>query len=48
MRIEGRHMGSARKRSMSPVLRSVVSPTAVPFDDITRFIASNPASAKSV
>jgi hypothetical protein len=48
MRMEGRHIGSERKRSMSPVLRSVLSPTAVPLDEVTRFMASRPASAKSV
>ena len=48
MRIEGRHMGSARRRSMSPVLRSVLRPTAVPLDEVIRFMASSPARANSV
>ena len=33
---------------MSPVLRSVLRPTAVPLDEVIRFIASSPARANSV
>ena len=33
----GRHMGRVRKRSMTPLLRSVLSPTAVPIDEVVRF-----------
>ena len=44
----GRHMGRVRKRSMTPVLRSVLSPTAVPMAEVVRFRASRPAMAKSV
>ena len=41
-------MGRVRKRSMTPLLRSVLSPTAVPIADVVRFSASRPAMAKSV
>ncbi len=44
----GRHIGSVRKRSITPVERSVLSPTAVPIDEVVRFSASRPAIAKSV
>ena len=43
----GRHIGSVRNRSMAPVERSVLSPTAVPIDDVVRLSASSPAIAKS-
>ena len=32
-----RHMGSVRNRSMTPVVRSVLKPTAVPMADVVRF-----------
>ena len=44
----GRHIGSVLKRSMTPLPRSVLSPTAVPIAEVVRFIASSPAIAKSV
>ena len=40
------HIGSVRKRSTMPVLRSTVKPTAVPMLDVVRLRSSNPASAK--
>ncbi len=47
-RTAARHMGRVRKRSMTPVLRSVLKPTAVPMAEVVRFSASRPAMAKSV
>ena len=44
----GRHIGSVRNRSMTPPFRSLLSPTAVPIDDVVRFSASRPAMAKSL
>jgi len=41
----GRHIGSVRNRSMTPVERSVLSPTAVPIEDVVRLSASRPAMA---
>jgi len=41
-------MGRVRKRSMTPLLRSLLSPTAVPIAEVVRFSASRPAMAKSV
>ena len=46
-RTAGRHMGSVRNRSMTPVLRSVLRPTAVPMAEVVRLRASRPAMAKS-
>ena len=43
-----RHMGRVRNRSMTPVVRSVLSPTAVPMAEVVRFKASRPARAKSL
>ena len=43
-----RHMGRVRNRSMTPVDRSVLSPTAVPMAEVVRFNMSMPAMAKSV
>ncbi len=45
-RTAGRHIGSVRKRSITPVLRSVLNPTAVPIEDVVRLRASSPAMAK--
>ncbi len=42
----GRHMGSDRKRSIIPPLRSLLSPTAVPIAEVVRLSASMPAIAK--
>ena len=47
-RTDGRHIGSVRKRSMTPLFRSLLSPTAVPIEDVVRFSASRPAMAKSL
>ena len=44
----GRHIGSVRKRSITPLFRSVLSPTAVPIEEVVRFIASRPAIANSL
>ena len=44
----GRHIGRVLKRSMTPLPRSVLSPTAVPIAEVVRFIASRPAIAKSL
>jgi len=41
-------MGRVRKRSMTPLLRSLLSPIAVPIAEVVRFSASRPAMAKSV
>ena len=41
-----RHIGSMRKRSIAPVVRSVLNPTAVPIADVVKFININPAIAK--
>src|SRR5437763_5456833 len=35
-RTAARHMGRVRKRSMTPLLRSVLSPTAVPIAEVGR------------
>ena len=43
----GRHIGSVRNRSITPLFRSVLRPTAVPMDEVVRFSASSPAIAKS-
>ena len=43
-----RHMGSVRNRSMTPVLRSVLKPTAVPIADVVRFSVRRPANTKSL
>ena len=37
---DGRHIGSVRKRSITPLERSVDRPTAVPIDDVVRLSAS--------
>ena len=42
-----RHMGRVRKRSIMPSCRSVLSPTAVPMVEVTRFSARSPARRKS-
>ena len=42
------HCGSVRKRSITPVVRSVLSPTAVPIAEVVRFKASSPAIANCV
>ncbi len=42
-----RHMGNVRKRSIIPSCRSVLSPTAVPMVEVTRFSARMPARRKS-
>jgi hypothetical protein len=47
MSTAGRHIGSVRKRSMMPPLRSLLSPTAVPMAEVVRLSASIPAIAKS-
>ena len=44
----GRHMASVLKRSITPLPRSELSPTAVPIEEVVRFIASRPAIAKSL
>ncbi len=44
----GRHIGSVRKRSITPLERSVLRPTAVPIAEVVRFIASRPAIANAV
>ena len=36
-------IGSVRRRLMTPVLRSVLRPTAVPIAEVVRFMASRPA-----
>ena len=41
-------MGRVRNRSITPVDRSVLSPTAVPMAEVVRFNSSSPAMAKSV
>ena len=38
-----RHMGRARKRSMTPVERSVARPTAEPIEEVVRFSKRRPA-----
>jgi hypothetical protein len=43
-----RQMGRARKRSMAPVVISVLRPTAVPMAEVVRFKVSRPARAKSL
>ena len=46
--IAERRIGSVRKRSMMPVLRSDPSPTAVPIGaEVARFMMSRPPMAKS-
>jgi len=45
-RTAGRHIGNVRNRSMTPVLRSVLKPTAVPIEEVVRLRASRPAMAK--
>ena len=47
-RIELRRIGNVRNRSMMPVWRSVLSPTAVPTDDVVRFITTRPPIANAV
>ena len=44
----GRHMASVLKRSITPLPRSLLRPTAVPIAEVVRFIASRPAIAKSL
>ena len=39
-------MGSDRKRSMIPPFKSLLSPTAVPIDEVVKLSASMPAMAK--
>jgi hypothetical protein len=34
-------MGRVRKRSMTPLLRSLLNPTAVPIAEVVRFSASS-------
>ena len=41
-RTAGRHIGSVRKRSMMPPLRSLLSPTAVPMAEVVKLSASMP------
>ncbi len=43
--IAGRHIGSVLKRSITPLPRSALSPTAVPIADVVRLSASRPAIA---
>jgi hypothetical protein len=44
----GRHIGSVLKRSITPVPRSSLRPTAVPIAEVVRLSASRPAIAKPV
>ena len=44
----GRHIGSARNRSMMPSCKSAARPTAVPMVDVVRFSVSSPARMKLV
>ena len=39
-------MGRDRKRLMTPVLRSVLSPTAVPMAEVVRFRAKQPGQGE--
>ena len=41
-------IGRVRRRLMTPVLRSVLRPIAVPTADVVRFMTSRPASANCV
>ena len=43
-----RAIGSVRNRSMTPVVRSLLNPTAVPIDAVVRFIVTRPPMAKSL
>ena len=47
-RIEVGDMGSVRRRLMTPVVRSVLSPMAVPTVEVVRFMTSRPASANAL
>ena len=44
---DDRDMGRVRNRSITPVVRSVLRPTAVPTLDVVRLSVSSPAIAKS-
>ena len=46
-RIVLRDIGNVRNRSITPVDRSLLSPTAVPIDAVVRFMMTRPPMAKS-
>ncbi len=46
-RIVLRDIGKVRNRSITPVDRSLLNPTAVPIDAVVRFITTSPPMAKS-
>jgi hypothetical protein len=47
-RIALRAIGKVRKRSITPLFRSVLTPTAVPTDDVVRLNTRSPAMANCV